>query len=234
MTTQPPAFSVLIREVPHIAQLWAGRWRRVSKNLAPPNVTAERQPILVIPGLLSRDYSTSLLRRSLKHAGYPTYNSKLGFMRGVTLSRMARAEKRLAEIANRHGEKVVLIGWSLGGLYARVLAQRCPDLAKMVMTLGTPFSGNRRANNAWRIYEAINDHSVDNPPISDDVSVKPPIRTVAVWSSWDGVIPPDCARGQDHERDVAIEVESRHLTFGCGRRAIDQIIPIVGEQLAQV
>ena len=155
----------------------------------------------------------------------------MGFMRGVTKRLMARAEKRLIQIAEKHGQPVVLIGWSLGGLYARVLAQRHPHLVKMVTTLGTPFSGNRRANNAWRVYEALNDHLVDAPPIADDVSVKPPMHTVAIWSSTDGVIPPPSAKGQLHERDVEIEIHSRHLAFGSGHRPINEIVRIVGEQL---
>ena len=75
--------------------------------------------------------------------------------------------------------KVVLLGWSLGGIYARVLAQRHPDLVDLVVTLGTPFSGDRRANNAWRVYEALNDHAVDASPLPDDPSVKPSVPTIA-------------------------------------------------------
>ncbi|MEL6529462.1 MAG: alpha/beta fold hydrolase [Pseudomonadota bacterium] len=127
---------------------------------------------------------------------------------------------------------MILLGWSLGGLYARVLAQRHPDKAAMVVTLGTPFSGDRKANNAWRLYNAINDHTVDAPTLPDDPSVKPPVRTVAVWSANDGVIAPECARGEASERDVEIEVPFRHFAMGSDRRAIEQIVAILDQETA--
>ncbi len=101
----------------------------------------------------------------------------------------------------------------------------------MVVTMGTPFSGSRRANNAWRLYNALNDHTVDAPRLPDDPSLKPTMRTVAVWSPNDGVIAPECARGLEPERDVAIEVPYRHFAMGSDRRAIKRIVEILGEQL---
>ena len=59
---------------------------------------------------------------------------------------------------------------------------------RVVMTLGSPFSGDRRANNAWRVYEALNDHKVDAVPFPEDPGEKPPVRTIAVWSPRDGIV----------------------------------------------
>lgn len=229
----PPSAYLLLRELPHLAQIWTGRWR---KPRVPEGVdkTTPKPPVMIIPGLMSNDASAALLRSTLSVSGHPAYGAKLGLLTGVRTDLFERAEAQLAKINSRHEEKVVLIGWSLGGLYSRVLAQRHPERVAMVMTLGSPFSGSRTANNAWRVYNALNDHSVEEPPLTDDPSIKPPMHTVAVWSKSDGVIAPECARGTPSERDVEIEIETRHFKFASDRHSIDRVIQILGEQLSCV
>lgn len=223
-----PPLSLWVRELPHALQIAASPFRKVKVDCT---ACGDGQPVLVFPGILSSDRSTSLLRRTLDAAGYHAYPSNLGFVTGVTPNSFARAEARLKEVCETEGRKPVLLGWSLGGLYARVLAQRHPDRAAMVMTLGTPFSGDRKANNAWRLYNALNDHTVDAPRVTDDPAVKPSVHTVALWSGKDGVIAPDSARGEPHERDAEFEVPVRHFAFGADRRAIDKVISILGDQM---
>ncbi len=186
---------------------------------------------MVFPGILSSDKSTSLLRRTLDKAGYVALASNLGFVTGVTPEAFARAEAELHEAYAKYGKKVVLLGWSLGGIYARVLAQRYPQEVSTVVTMGTPFSGDRKANNAWRLYNTLNDHTVDAPRVPGDPSIKPAVQTVAVWSANDGVIAPECARGSETERDVEIEVPFRHFAMGSDKRAIERIVAILAEQL---
>ncbi len=232
MSYKRPSLHLLLQEIPHIALILVGRWRKVNRVDGVVSAEDEPPPIIVVPGLMSRDYSTSVLRRTLKQSGFKTYASKMGFMRGVTRKRMKKAEKRLRKISKRHGGPVILVGWSLGGLYARVLAQRHPKRVAMVVTLGSPFSGSRKANHAWRIYEYLNNHTVEAPPIKDDASVKPPVHTVAIWSKRDGVIAPASARGLPHERDVEIELEKAcHMTFGAGRKEAKQIAAILATEL---
>lgn len=228
--TAAPRPALLLRELPYLAPVVLSPLRR------PRPVTGARHgaglPVMVVPGLMSNDAATALLRRSLDATGYRSYPAGLGLLTGVTQQFLARAAARLAEIAAAEQRKVALVGWSLGGLYSRVLAQRHPDLVELVMTLGTPFSGDRRANNAWRLYEALNDHTVDTPPVPDDPSVKPPVPTIALWSRSDGVIAPASARGLPHERDAAIEVPFTHLALAASRPAINRVIAELGEACA--
>jgi pimeloyl-ACP methyl ester carboxylesterase len=189
-------------------------------------------PVMILPGILSSDRATSFMRRTFSASGFPTYASELGFVTGVTPERLRKAEQRLAEIAAQHGEPAVLVGWSLGGIYARVLAQRRPEHVRMVVTLGTPFSGNRRANNAWRLYNALNDHTVDAPVVPDDPAAKPPVHTVAVWSIDDGVVAPTSARGKSGERDVATLFGNRHFAYGSQRNAVEEVVQLVASELA--
>ena len=226
----PPPLSLWLRELPHTLPILLSPLRR-PRDVAQARAGAG-QPVLVFPGILSSDQSTTLLRRTLDRTGYRAHPSQLGFVTGITPATFARAEARLAAVAEAEGRRVVLLGWSLGGIYARVLAQRHPDLVALVMTLGTPFSGDRRANNAWRLYEALNGHSVDAPPLADDPSVKPPVPTIALWSRNDGVVAPASARGLPHERDAAVEVPFRHFALGSGRAAAARVVCELGDWLA--
>lgn len=229
--TAPPPLSLWVRELPITVPIALAPLRR-----AHPVVGARDgagQPVLVIPGILSSDSATALLRRTLDATGYRAHASQLGFLTGIQTKTFARALDRLAEVAAAEQRKVALVGWSLGGLYARVLAQRHPELVELVMTLGTPFSGDRRANNAWRLYEAINDHSVDAPPVPDDPAVKPPVPTIALWSGTDGVIAPAAARGLPHERDAEVEVPYSHFALASTRPAIARVVTELGEWLAR-
>ncbi len=230
--TKPPPLTNLLREIPNLAFIWSSPVRPVRPVLPRSKrkrLTGKRSPVLVFPGILSHDTATSLMRRTLRAEGYHAYASKLGVVTGMTHPLVARAEARLEEIYRKHKQPVTLIGISLGGLYARVLGQRHPEKVNLVMTLGTPFSGDRRANNAWRIYEAINDHKVDNPPFEDDPKQKPAARTIAIWSPNDGIIAPACSRGEEGERDLAIEVPERHFEFSATRRSINRILDILEE-----
>lgn len=226
----PPPLSLWLRELPITVPIALSPLRR------PQPVAGARegagQPVIVIPGILSSDNATALLRRTLELSGYRGYTSELGFMTGIQAATLTRAADRLAAIAEAEQRKVALVGWSLGGLYARVLAQRHPELVELVMTLGTPFSGDRRANNAWRLYEAINDHKVDAPPVPDDPAVKPPVPTIALWSRKDGVVAPAAARGMPHERDAEIEVPFHHFALASTRPAIERVVTELGRALA--
>jgi pimeloyl-ACP methyl ester carboxylesterase len=226
----PPPLSLWLRELPIMVPIALSPLRR--PRAVAGAQSGAGQPVMVIPGILSSDSATALLRRTLDASGYRAHASELGFLTGIKAATLARAMDRLSEIAAAEQRKVVLVGWSLGGLYARVLAQRHPDLVELVMTLGSPFSGDRRANNAWRLYEAINDHKVDAPPVPDDPAVKPPVRTIALWSRKDGVIAPAAARGLPHERDAEVEVPFHHFALASTRPAIDRVVTELGRALA--
>ncbi|HEX8480422.1 MAG TPA: alpha/beta fold hydrolase [Allosphingosinicella sp.] len=177
---------------------------------------------MVLPGLLASDRSTLGLQRALAEAGYRVTGWGLGMNRGASPDLL----ERIAEQAERHGQgrPLILVGWSLGGVFAREVAKRRPDLVGTVVTLGSPFSGDRRANNAWWIYELVARHRVDSPPIDVRPAEKPPVPTLALWSRRDGVVAPACARGGPGESDRQVEVDCSHMGFGVSARAYPQIV----------
>jgi pimeloyl-ACP methyl ester carboxylesterase len=187
------------------------------------------QPIIVIPGMLSGDASTSFLRRSLRASGFDARASGLLLNSGATPRRVESIQRRISSVRKETGKAVTLIGWSLGGLYARLLGHRCSGEVQGVITLGSPFSGDPRANNAWRLYEAINRHEVSQSPFPEDISVKPPVLTVAFWSPNDGVVAPYCARGEANESDLQIELSARHFEMAASAPCVRQIIQVLAE-----
>lgn len=203
-----PSLGSFLREAGSVLFLKA---RRLAAALVADEVAAEGRPVLVIPGLLASDHSTALLRRSLQRAGFRVHGWELGLNLGVRSDLLDRLERQLERTARY--EPAAVVGWSLGGLYARELAKRRPELVSRVVTLGSPFSGNMRSNHAWRLYELINDHKVDSPPIAVRLHEKPPVPTVALWSRRDGIVAPACARGREGECDRHVELSCTHMGF---------------------
>lgn len=191
-----------------------------------PSVVRAANPkvILMLPGFISTPVTMRYLARNIERAGHKTKRWKLGFNSGPSPERIAALEERLLEVSKYYGVKPILLGWSLGGLFARELAKRQPDVVSKVVTLGSPFSGDPRANNAWRLYQFVTGHAVDNPPVGRDIDIKPPVETVAFWSPLDGVIAPRSARGKPNERDRAVRVDCTHMGYSYDRMTIESII----------
>lgn len=171
------------------------------------------QMVMILPGFATHPVRMRYLAQALEAAGHRTKRWGLGFNWGADEERFALLEARLADLHARHGRPIVLLGWSLGGLFARELAKRQPQAVAKVITMGSPFSGSPRANNVWRAYQFITGHSVDAPPIEADLAAKPPVETVALWSANDGAIAPRCAAGRPGERDRAVAVRCTHIGF---------------------
>lgn len=189
------------------------------------------QPVITIPGMMSGDRSISFLRRSLAASGFDARQSGIVFHAVATRLSVSQVEGRLAAIHAETGQKVALIGWSLGGLYARILAHRQPQMVSAVVTLGTPFSGDPHANNAWRLYELLSGHKVTHSPFTEDFGQKPPVSTVAFWSPNDGIVSPENARGLARESDRQVEVASSHFELATRSASVRRIIEVLGEVL---
>jgi pimeloyl-ACP methyl ester carboxylesterase len=202
-----PPWRKLLREAPAAVRLLLAQLRK--PPFADPSAGGGK-PVLVLPAFLANDVPTKLLRRTLEANGFRAFGWNNGLNLGARPDMLERLGKRLDKVIEEAGSPVAVIGWSLGGLYARELAKRRPDDVAVVITLGTPYSVDLRHNNAWKLYELINDHPVDDPPLRVKVDVKPPVRTIAVWSQRDGIVAPASAQGAVGERDERIEVHCTH------------------------
>lgn len=191
---------------------------------------AQPRVVMLLPGFGTHPLRMRYMAQRLEQAGHKVKRWGLGFNLGPTEDNFALLEDRVRRIRARYGQDVVLVGWSLGGIFARELAKRHPGLVAKVITMGSPFSGTLYANNAWRIYQLVTGHSVEQPPVEAKVSLKPPVETVALWSPRDGVVSPRSACGKPGERDRAVALRCTHLGFANSPEAIRA----VAEELERV
>ena len=180
---------------------------------------------MVVPGFLANDRTTLGLQRALAGAGYRVRGWGLGLNTGVRKDTLDRLAARVGAFGE--GSPVILVGWSLGGIYARELAKARPGLATKVITLGSPFSGDPRANNVWRLYEWVAGHPVDDPPIKTNLQEKPPVPTLAIWSRKDGMVSVASARGEPGQSDRQTELDCSHMGFAVSGRAFPTIVAAI-------
>lgn len=195
-------------------------WRSFGHN--GPRGPADGPPALVIPGFIADDRTVLELRRALADAGYRVHPWRMGWNLGARADTVERLKQRLDEIA-ADGRPALVVGWSLGGIFARELARAAPDKVSAVVTLGSPFSQDPRLNNVWRLYELVAGHKVDSPPVPR-ISAKPPVPSLAIWSRKDGIIAPAAARGEPDEADRAVEFDCTHMAFGVSRRTARRVV----------
>ena len=185
---------------------------------------ARPRSVMLLPGFATHPVRMRHLARALRSAGHRVSHWGQGFNWGATAERFDRAEARLVQLAERHGELVTLVGWSLGGLFAREIAKRRPHSVAKVVTMGSPFSHSPRANNVWRAYQFIAGHRVDEPPVAVDLAAKPPVETVALWSPRDGIVHPRAARGLPGERDREVALRCTHMGFAYSPEVIAAVL----------
>ncbi len=188
---------------------------------------AEPHPVLLVPGFFATPRRMWRMRMALQRAGHVVHDWPFGINLGATADRLDALSSQITTLAAQHDRPIALVGWSLGGLYAREAAKRCPDAVALVVTLGTPFSGDMRANNAWQTYQFVTGQTILDPPIPGDWSIKPPVPTVALWSPMDGIISPRSARGKPGERDAAHAIRCGHLGFVRDPKAIAQLCAVL-------
>ncbi len=206
----------------------------LSLRLAMRNLPkGDGHPVLVLPGFVASDVSTRPLRGVLKDLGYAPYGWGLGRNLRFNDAREAEMAALVDRIYDAHGQKLSIVGWSLGGVFARELAKRAPQKVRSVITLGSPITRHRDYSNARRLYDAIN-----GPPEksrADQLSrlgEAPPAPTTSIFSRTDGVV---AWRGSlqrpetGHDRTENIEVPASH--FGLGVNPL--VVYLIADRLAQ-
>ncbi|MGD9912600.1 MAG: esterase/lipase family protein [Rhizobiaceae bacterium] len=172
--------------------------------------------VLVLPGLITSDRSTIALRSFLRSKGYDVHGWELGRNYGPLPGIERKMIDRVEALYEKSGRKVSLVGWSLGGIYARQLAKMLPDKVRGVITLGSPFNGDPRATNAWKLYEFTSGHKVDDREhhMGGAISESPPVPTTAIYSRTDGICAWQSCMENDLPHTESIEVEASHCGLG--------------------
>ena len=216
---RPPGLGLLFAEVRGIFEFNA------SLLLSPLLMRAPRgdgHPVLALPGFLASDFSMAPLRRYLNELGYDAHAWRMGRNTGGIARMRSGLLDRLREIHAETGRKVSIVGWSLGGVYARDLALRAPEMVRYVVTLASPFANDVTATNATRLYEALSGERVDpDSALSREVGGDLPVPTSAIYSKADGVVNWHTARLRPSARAENIEIRlASHVGLGVNPAAL--------------
>lgn len=229
---KPPSAVLALTELPRaLAEFGSLPWA------APLLATAPRgdgHPVLVLPGFTTTDRSTAVLRRYLTRMGYDAHTWDLGRNLGPRAVGL-QGEKlvdRLNAVHELTGKKVSLVGWSLGGVMARMVSRRVPDAVRQVISLGSPFTGTPRATNVWRAYELLTGQRIDDNHTREQLresATPPPVPSTAIWSREDGIVAwQNCVEPFASNSDN-IEVHGSH----CGLGVNPAVLYAVADRLAQ-
>jgi pimeloyl-ACP methyl ester carboxylesterase len=188
-------------------------------------------PVLVLPGYGGADGSTAVIRRYLAAQGLVTYPWGLGRNTG---SAMPQLRERLAERLEQvwqagGGRSVSLVGWSLGGVYARLLAQSHSEHIRRVITLGSPIGGMPPPGAVRRVPTAVPPDPKEAARLRRRAAEALPVPSTAVYSRTDGVVPWQFARQAHTERAENIEIYGSHIGMGFNAAALY----LLADRLAQ-
>lgn len=186
-------------------------------------------PVMVFPGMAANDLTTAPLRKFLAGLGYVTQAWGQGFNFGPRDGVLKKCAADVRALAEKHGRPVSLIGWSLGGLYAREMAKELPEHTRCVITLGTPFAGHPRATNAWRVFEMLSGQKAHDPLMIARLRTPPPVPTTSIYSRTDGIVAWQCSLNEPGPQVENIGVHASHIGMGLNPLALYA----VADRLAQ-
>ena len=169
-------------------------------------------PVITLPGFVASDLSTRPMRGLLKDLGYVTHGWGLG--RNLVFNSEREAEMRalLKRVYEEEGRKVSLIGWSLGGVFAREIAKANPEYVRFVITLGSPISGDLEHSNASTLFEAINGKT--DRDRYKGMKDHPPVPSTSIYTKTDGIVAWKGSLQEDSPLTENIEVPASHVGLG--------------------
>ena len=225
---KPPSRALLALEGRALAELgWFWQSLAVLRTVA----RGDGHPVLVLPGLIASDISTAPLRWYLRDRGYAAHGWSLGRNLGLREGVEPRMIRRLRNLHRRTGRKVSLVGWSLGGIYARELARQQPHRVRQLITLGSPFNLSNKANHAWRLYERLSGRTIDShQELMSQLRAPLPVPTTAIYSRSDGVVAwQTCIEDENRDQTQNIEVAGSH----CGLGHNPMVLYVIADRLSQ-
>jgi len=223
-----PSLALWLNEATALAGLGAYAATLPWWRLAP---RGDGHPVLVLPGLVQSDRSTLPLRTFLKARGHDVHAWTLGINTGRPALVEDRLLPQLRALHARSGRAVSVVGWSMGGLFARELAKRAPEAVRQVITLGSPFAGDAKASNAWRLYQLLSGQRAGDPAIAARFAGPLPVATSAIYSRIDGIVAWRCCINDTAGTAPAENIEVRSTHFGLGHHPA--VLWALADRLAQ-
>ncbi len=201
---------------------------------SPASQPGDGHPVVIFPGLGADGASVATLRKHCRALGYNAFDWGRGFNTGPQgdLDTWLKALKaQVAELLEAYAQPATLIGWSLGGLYAREIGKLMAPRLRQVITIGTPFNSAADHTHAGWLFRLLSGNSTAlDPALSRRLRTPPPVRTTSIYSRTDGVVAWQTCRHDKPSRLVhEIEIEGSHLGMGWNR----QVLAAVTDRLAQ-
>lgn len=189
-------------------------------------------PLLVIPGFGANDLSTLPLRRALRRLGYDAHGWDLGTNLGMRPAIKNALSQRLQKLHAEHQAPVSLIGWSLGGVFAREMARHQPQMVRRIFTLGSPITGRPDANNMLALFRIANRGKAVNLDWEGfrKRCVPPQVPVTAIYTRSDGIVAWQCSMETPAPHTESVEVRGSH--FGLVFNA--QVLRVIAERLRAV
>lgn len=191
-------------------------------------------PVVIFPGLGADGRSVATMRERCRALGYDAFDWGQGFNTGPQGNFDAwlhDLKARVVELLSGHTQPATLIGWSLGGLYAREIGKLIAPRVRQVITMGTPFNAEADHTNVGWLFRLLSgSSSVIDPALSQRLRTPPPMRTTSIYSRSDGVVAWQTCR--HHKRSVLvhdIEVSSSHVGMNWNR----DVLAVVADRLGQ-
>jgi pimeloyl-ACP methyl ester carboxylesterase len=228
MSARPPSLALLALEGRAVAELGAFVQALPLLHMA---ARGDGHPVLVLPGFSASDASTVPLRGFLRRQGYNSFGWAQGRNRGPRPGVELGMLRRLEHLYWRTGRQVSLVGWSLGGIYARELARQRPEMVRLVVTLGSPFSG-ARSTNVDRLFEAVSGLSIEelDADFLRRMRQPPPVPSTAVYSTSDGIAHWEaCIDEHEDATTENVRVPGSHCGLGHNPLAVF----VIADRLAQ-
>lgn len=200
-----------------------------------PTAPGNGHPVVIFPGLGADGSSVATLRDHCRSLGYEAFDWGQGFNTGPQgdLDSWLHALKgRVTELLAAYEQPATLIGWSLGGLYAREVGKlMAAPRVQQVITMGTPFNAQADHTNAGWLFRLLSGNSsVVDAALSKRLRTPPPVRTTSIYSRSDGVVAwQTCLHDKRSTLVHDIEVESSHIGMGWNRQVLDVVTDRLGQ-----
>jgi pimeloyl-ACP methyl ester carboxylesterase len=191
-------------------------------------------PVVIFPALGADGRSVATLREHCRLLGYDAFDWGQGFNtgpRGELDAWLHTLKSRVVDLLGGHTQRATLIGWSLGGLYAREIGKLMAPRIRQVITMGTPFNAKADHTNVGWLFRLLSgSSSAMDPALSRRLRTPPPLRTTSIYSRSDGVVAWQTCRHDKRSSLVHdIEVEGSHIGMGWNR----EVLAAVADRLVQ-
>ena len=191
-------------------------------------------PVIIFPGLGGDSSTVAPLRNHCESLGYKAVDWGLGYNtgpKGDLDTWMAQLTLYIDALLNSYDKPATLIGWSLGGIYAREIAKPLAPKVRQVITIGTPFNSHNTLSNIGRMYRLASGASADiTPALRRRLRMPPPVPTTSIYSRTDGLVAwQTCVRSARSKTVQDIEVDGSHIGMGWN----PAVLGIVADRLGQ-